>query len=62
MQRATISLVVVIIEGTANVHFLLPMVVTTCTAKFVGNFFGYPKLPRREAGPPNHHDDKLDSD
>jgi hypothetical protein len=32
--------VVVIIEGTANVHFLLPMVVTTCVAKFVGNFFG----------------------
>jgi len=41
VQRATISLVVVIIEGTANVHFLLPMVVTTCVAKFVGNFFGH---------------------
>jgi CBS domain-containing protein len=41
VQRATISLVVIIIEGTANVHFLLPIVVTTCTAKFVGNFFGH---------------------
>jgi len=41
VQRATISLVVIIIEGTANVHFLLPIVVTTCTAKFVGNLFGH---------------------
>uniref|UniRef100_A0A7S4KVL4 Chloride channel protein n=1 Tax=Guillardia theta TaxID=55529 RepID=A0A7S4KVL4_GUITH len=41
VQRATISLVVIIIEGTANVHFLLPIVVTTCTAKLVGNLFGH---------------------
>jgi CBS domain-containing protein len=27
--------------GTANVHFLLPIVVTTCTAKLVGNLFGH---------------------
>ena len=40
-QRATISLIVIIIEGTANVHFLLPIVVTTVTAKFVGNLFGH---------------------
>lgn len=41
VQRATISLIVIIIEGTANVHFLLPIVVTTVTAKFVGNLFGH---------------------
>jgi len=28
-------------QGTANVHFLLPIVVTTCTAKLVGNLFGH---------------------
>ena len=28
-------------SGTANVHFLLPIVVTTCTAKLVGNLFGH---------------------
>ncbi|EKX50663.1 hypothetical protein GUITHDRAFT_66769 [Guillardia theta CCMP2712] len=40
VQRGTISLVIIMIEGTGNVHSLLPVVVSTCVANLVGNFFG----------------------
>lgn len=32
VQRASISLVFIMVEGTANVHFLLPIVTSTLTA------------------------------
>mmetsp|Transcript_40539 Transcript_40539/g.63297 ORF Transcript_40539/g.63297 Transcript_40539/m.63297 type:complete len:872 (-) Transcript_40539:351-2966(-) len=52
VQRVTISLVIIMVEGTANVHSLLPIVVTAATANFVGNFFGregvYDILMRRK--------------
>eukprot|EP00282_Hemiselmis_andersenii_P034147 CAMPEP_0169462694 /NCGR_PEP_ID=MMETSP1042-20121227/19702_1 /TAXON_ID=464988 /ORGANISM="Hemiselmis andersenii, Strain CCMP1180" /LENGTH=189 /DNA_ID=CAMNT_0009575359 /DNA_START=160 /DNA_END=726 /DNA_ORIENTATION=- len=37
MQRATISLVVILIEGTANEHFMIPIVTSVLTANFVGH-------------------------
>lgn len=39
MQRATISLVVILIEGTANEHFLIPIVTSCICANLVGNLF-----------------------
>ena len=37
VQRTTVSLVVIVLEGTGNVHMLLPIVATTVVARFVGN-------------------------
>lgn len=39
VQRASISLVFIMVEGTANVHFLLPIVTSTLTAGVVGRLF-----------------------
>ena len=39
VQRASISLIFFIIEGTSNVHFLLPIVTTLLAANVVSNFF-----------------------
>ncbi len=39
VQRATISLVVILMEGTANEHFLLPIVTATVAANFAGRLF-----------------------
>mmetsp|Transcript_10131 Transcript_10131/g.23683 ORF Transcript_10131/g.23683 Transcript_10131/m.23683 type:complete len:987 (+) Transcript_10131:176-3136(+) len=52
VQRSTISLVFILIEGTGNVHGLLSVVISTVVANFVGNFFGkegiYDVLVRRK--------------
>ena len=37
VQRGTISLVVILIEGTSNVHMLLPVVTAICVSNFVSN-------------------------
>jgi len=37
VQRGTISLVIILIEGTSNVHSLLPVVTAICVANFVGS-------------------------
>jgi len=39
IQRTTISLCVIILEGTGQVRFLLPVILTVGTAKFVGDLF-----------------------
>ena len=45
MQRGTISLVIILIEGTGNVHSLLPVVTAICVSNFVGNLFGGREVP-----------------
>jgi chloride channel 7 len=37
INRASISLVVIMLEGTGNVHYLLPIILTTMIAKWVGD-------------------------
>ena len=37
VQRGTISLVVILMEGTSNVHMLLPVVTAICASNFVSN-------------------------
>jgi hypothetical protein len=37
VQRGTISLVVILMEGTSNVHMLLPVVTAICASNFVCN-------------------------
>jgi len=40
IQRSPISLCVVILEGTGQVHWLLPIILTTVVARWVGDKFG----------------------
>ena len=40
VQRTTVSLVVIVLEGTGNMHMLLPIIVTTVFARGVGNLLG----------------------
>jgi len=39
VQRSTVSLCVIIMEGTGQVQLLLPIILTTMMARHVGNFF-----------------------
>jgi H+/Cl- antiporter ClcA len=39
IQRSAISLCVIIMEGTQQVQFLLPIICTTVFARYVGNWF-----------------------
>ena len=38
VQRSTVSLVVIILEGTGNQHLLIPIILATVCARGVGNF------------------------
>ena len=40
VQRASISLVIILIEGTSNVHSLLPVVTAICASNLVGSLVG----------------------
>ena len=71
VQRTTVSLVVIVLEGTGNVHMLLPIVATTVVARFVGNLVsrGFyevalqsKKIPFLEKHVPRSFDRKLVSD
>lgn len=57
------SLCVIIIEGTSNIHFLLPIVITSIIAKYVGSLFNdslydiaihFKKIPFLEPDPIHH--------
>jgi H+/Cl- antiporter ClcA len=39
VQRSSLSLVVIILEGTGAVQQLLPIILTTVVAKWVGDLF-----------------------
>eukprot|EP00300_Choanocystis_sp_HF-7_P013890 c18490_g2_i1.p1 GENE.c18490_g2_i1~~c18490_g2_i1.p1 ORF type:complete len:784 (+),score=177.69 c18490_g2_i1:30-2381(+) len=39
IQRTTISLCVIMMEGTQQTEFLLPIIVTTVVANYIGNYF-----------------------
>eukprot|EP01051_Picozoa_sp_SAG22_P008789 SAG22_NODE_691_length_7888_cov_6.740788_9_plen_55_part_00 len=39
LQRSSLSLVVIILEGTGAVKQLLPIILTTVVAKWVGDIF-----------------------
>ena len=41
IQRSSVSLVVIILEGTGEVQFVLPIIVTTVMATWVGNSFNH---------------------
>lgn len=41
IQRSTVSLCVIIMEGTGQVNLLLPIIITTVVARFVGNWFNH---------------------
>jgi CBS domain-containing protein len=40
IQRSAISLCVIMLEGTGQIQYLLPIVFTTVVARYVGNHFG----------------------
>jgi len=41
VQRSTVSLCVIIMEGTGQIKFLIPIVITTVCARTVGDFFNH---------------------
>jgi chloride channel 7 len=41
VQRSTVSLCVILMEGTGQVKFLIPIVVTTVAARYVGDHFNH---------------------
>lgn len=40
VQRTTVSLCVIMLEGTGNVSLLIPIIVVVCSARFSGNLIG----------------------
>ena len=40
VQRSTVSLCVIMLEGTGNTSLLIPIIVVVCVARFVGNLLG----------------------
>ncbi|KAJ8614483.1 hypothetical protein CTAYLR_000871 [Chrysophaeum taylorii] len=40
VQRSTVSLCVIMLEGTGNTALLIPIIVVVCVARFVGNSLG----------------------
>ena len=41
IQRSSVSLVVIILEGTGEVQFVLPIIVTTVCARWIGDHFNH---------------------
>merc|ERR1712023_220344 len=71
IQRSSVSLVVIIVEGTGKIDYLLPIIFTTVCAKWVGDHLNdgiyhtamhAKKIPFLENEPTNVLKDKLASD